>query len=78
MRLQRETKRISVCASHSLFGLSDVNESFRALKQKNSYSNSAAVYHEPERGAALHSRDAICRMPLKWSGEATKGEAAKN
>lgn len=72
MRLQKESKRISVCASHSLFDLSDINESFRALKQKDGYSNSAASYHELERGATLHTRDAIYWMPLKWSGETTK------
>jgi hypothetical protein len=72
MRLQRESNRISICASHSLFDLSDISESFRALKQKDGYSNSAAAYHELERGAILHTRDAIYRMPLKWSGEATK------
>jgi len=72
MRLQRESKRISVCASHSLFDLSDISESFRALKQRDGYSNSAAAYHELERGATLYTRDAIYRMPLKWSGESTK------
>ena len=72
MRLQRESNRISVCASHSLFDLSDISESFRALKQKDGYSNSAAAYHELERGATLHTRDAIYWMPLKWSGESTK------
>jgi hypothetical protein len=72
MRLNKESKRISVCASHSLFDLSDISESFRALKQRDGYSNSAAAYHELERGATLHTRDAIYRMPLKWSGETTK------
>ncbi|HEX8248285.1 MAG TPA: hypothetical protein VF599_08950, partial [Pyrinomonadaceae bacterium] len=72
MRLHRESNRISVCASHSLIDLSDISESFRALKQRDGYSNSAAAYHELERGATLHTREAIYRMPLKWSGEATK------
>jgi hypothetical protein len=72
MRLQKESNRISVCASHSLFDLSDINESFRALKQRDGYSNSAAAYHELERGATLYTRDAIYWMPLKWSGKVTK------
>jgi hypothetical protein len=72
MRLQKESNRISVCASHSLFDLSDISESFRALKQRDRYSNSAAAYHELERGATLYTRDAIYWMPLKWSGETTK------
>jgi hypothetical protein len=72
MRLQKESKRISVCASHSLFDLSDINESFRAIKQKDGYSNSAAAYHELETGATLYTRDAIYWMPAKWSGETTK------
>ena len=72
MRLQRESNRISVCASHSLFDLSDISESFRALKQRDGYSNSAAAYHELERGATLYTREAIYWMPLKWSGETTK------
>jgi len=72
MRLQQESNRISVCASHSLFDLSDISESFRALKQGDGYSNSAAAYHELEKGATLHTRDAIYWMPLKWLGEATK------
>jgi hypothetical protein len=72
MRLQKESNRISLCASHSLFDLSDISESFRALKQKDGYSNSAAAYHELEKGATLHTRDAIYWMPLKWSGEVTK------
>ncbi|HEX8734486.1 MAG TPA: hypothetical protein VF721_04135 [Pyrinomonadaceae bacterium] len=71
MRLQKESSRISLCASHSLFDLSDINESFRALKQKDRYSNSAAAYHELERGATVHPREAIYWMPLKWSGAAT-------
>ena len=72
MRLQKESNRISVCASHSLFDLNDISESFRAIKQRDGYSNSAAAYHELERGATLYTRDAIYWMPLKWSGEATK------
>jgi hypothetical protein len=72
MRLQRESNRISVCASHSLFDLSDISESFRAIKQKDSYSNSAAAYKELERGATLHTHDAVYWMPLKWSGDPTK------
>jgi hypothetical protein len=72
MRLQKESNRISVCASHSLFDLSDINESFRAIKQRDGYSTSAAAYHELETGAILHTRDAIYWMPAKWSGEATK------
>jgi hypothetical protein len=72
MRLQKESNRISVCASHSLFDLSDISEAFRAIKQKGGYSNSSAAYHELERGAILHTHDAVYRMPLKWSGEATK------
>jgi hypothetical protein len=74
MRLNRESNRISVCASHSLFDLSDISESFRAIKQKDGYSNSAAAYQELEKGATLHTHDAIYWMPLKWSGEATKGK----
>jgi hypothetical protein len=72
MRLQKESNRISICASHSLFDLSDISESFRAIKQKDGNSNSAAAYHELERGATLHTYDATYRMPLKWSGEALK------
>jgi hypothetical protein len=72
MRMQKESNRISVCASHSLNDLSDISESFRALKQRDRYSNSAAAYHELERGATLHTRDAVYWMPLKWSGETTK------
>jgi hypothetical protein len=72
MRLQKESNRISVCASHSLFDLSDISESFRAIKQRDGYSNSAAAYHELEKGATLHTHDAIYWMPLKWSGESTK------
>lgn len=72
MRLNRESNRISVCASHSLYDLSDISESFRAIKQRDGYSNSAAAYHELERGATLHTRDAVYWMPLKWSGEPTK------
>jgi hypothetical protein len=72
MRLQKESNRISICASHSLFDLSDINESFRAIKQRDGYSNSAAAYHELETGAILHTRDAIYWMPAKWSGEAAK------
>jgi hypothetical protein len=73
MRLNKETNRISICASHSLFDLSDISESFRAIKQqKDGYSNSAAAFHELERGVTLHTREAIYWMPRKWSGEATK------
>jgi hypothetical protein len=72
MRLNRESNRISICASHSLFDLSDISESFRAIKQKDGYSNSAAAFQELERGATLHTHEAIYRMPLKWSGEATR------
>jgi hypothetical protein len=72
MRLNKETNRISICASHSLFDLSDISESFRALRRyKDGYSNSSAAYHELERGATLHTREAIYWMPLKWSGEPT-------
>jgi hypothetical protein len=71
MRLQKESNRISLCASYSLFDLSDISESFRAIKQRHGFSNSAAAYHELEKGATLHTRDAIYRMPLKWSGEST-------
>lgn len=59
MRLQRESNRISICASYSLFDLSDISESFRAIKQKDGDSNSAAAYHELEKGATLHTRVAI-------------------
>jgi hypothetical protein len=55
-----------------LFDLSDISEAFRAIKQKDGYSNSSAAYHELERGAILHTHDAVYWMPLKWSGEATK------
>jgi hypothetical protein len=72
MRRQKESNRVSVCASHSLFDLSDISESFRAIKQKDGYSNSAAAYDALEKGATLHTYDAIYWMPLKWSGEATK------
>jgi hypothetical protein len=72
MRLNRESNRISVCASHSLFDLSDISESFRAIKQKDGYSNSSAAFQELEKGATLHTHDAVYWMPLKWSGEATK------
>jgi hypothetical protein len=72
MRLNKKSRRISVCASHSLFDLSDISESFRAIKQRGSYSNSAAAYYEPERGATLHTGDSVYWMPLKWSGEPTK------
>ena len=72
MRLNKESNRVSVCASHSLFDLSDISESFRALKQKDGYSNSAAAYHELERGATLYTREGVYWMPLKWSGETTK------
>ncbi|HEX8736459.1 MAG TPA: hypothetical protein VF721_14110 [Pyrinomonadaceae bacterium] len=72
MRLNKESNRVSVCASHSLFDLSDISESFRALKQKDGYSNSAAAYHELERGATLYTREAVYWMPLKWSGATTK------
>ncbi|HEX8737508.1 MAG TPA: hypothetical protein VF721_19405 [Pyrinomonadaceae bacterium] len=68
MRLQKESERISVCASHSLFDLSDISESFRALKQKDGYSNSAAAYYELETGATLYTSDAIYWMPLKRVG----------
>jgi DNA-binding transcriptional LysR family regulator len=71
MRLQKESNRISLCASHSLFDLGDISESFRAIRQKDGYSNSAAAFQELERGATLHTRDAIYWMPMKWSGEAT-------
>lgn len=74
MRLNRETNRISVCASHSLFDLSDISESFRALKQRDGYSNSAAAFQELEKGATLHTRDAVYWMPLKWSGDPTKAK----
>ena len=76
MRLQKESNRISICASHSLFDLSDISESFRALKQRDGYSNSAVAYHELEKGATLHTRDAIYWMPLKWSGETAKESLA--
>jgi len=57
-----------------LFDLSDISESFRAIKQRDGHSNSAAAYSELKRGATLHTHDAIYRMPLKWLGEATKGK----
>jgi hypothetical protein len=72
MRLNRKSNRISICASHSLFDLSDISEAFRAIKQKDGYSNSAAAFQELENGATLHTHDAVYRMPLKWSGEATE------
>jgi hypothetical protein len=72
MRLQKESNRISVCASHSLFDLSNISEAFRALKQRDGYSNSAEAYHELETGATLYTIDAIYWMPSKWSGETTK------
>jgi hypothetical protein len=72
MRLNKKSKRISVCASHSLFDLSDISEAFRVIKQPGRYSNSAAAYYELERGATLHTGDAVYWMPRKWSGEATK------
>ena len=71
MRLQRESNRISVCSSHSLFDLSDISESFRAIKQRHGFSNSAAAYDALEKGATLYTHDAVYRMPLKWSGEST-------
>jgi hypothetical protein len=72
MRVQKESNRVSVCASHSLFDLSDISESFRAIKQKDGYSNSSAAFQELEKGATLHTHDAIYWMPLKWSGEPAK------
>jgi len=69
---QPESNRILICASHSLFDLGDISESFRAVKQRDGHSNSAAAYHELERGATLHTHDAVYWMPLKWSCEATK------
>ncbi|MDQ3799497.1 MAG: hypothetical protein M3384_08610 [Acidobacteriota bacterium] len=42
------------------------------IKQRDGYLNSAAAYHEPERGSTPHTGDAIYRMWLKRSGEATK------
>jgi hypothetical protein len=72
MRLNKKSKRISVCATYSLFDLSDISESFRAIKRRGDSSNSAAAYYEPERGATLHTGDAVYRMPRKWSGETTK------
>jgi hypothetical protein len=72
MRLNKESNRVSICASHSLFDLSDISESFRALKQRDGHSNSGAAYQELELGATLHTREAVYWMPLKWSGEATK------
>ena len=71
MRLQKESHRISICSSHSLFDLNDISESFRAIKQRDGHSNSAAAYHELEKGAILYTHDAIYWMPLKWSGEPT-------
>ena len=77
MRLHKESNRISVCASHSLFDLSDISESFRAIRErKGGYSNSGAAYVELEKGATLHTQMAIYWMPLKWSGEATRALAA--
>jgi hypothetical protein len=72
MRLQKESNCISVCSSHSLFDLNDISESFRAIKARHGFSNSAAAYDALERGATLYTHDAIYWMPLKWSGEATK------
>ena len=72
MRLQKESNRISVCSSHSLFDLNDISESFRAIKARHGFSNSAAAYDALERGAILYTHDAVYWMPLKWSGEATK------
>ena len=81
MRLQKESSRISVCSSHSLFDLSDIGESFRAIKQRHGFSNreaaydasnSAAAYDALERGVTLYTHDVVYWMPLKWSGEATK------
>ena len=72
MRLQKESNRISICSSHSLFDLNDISESFRAIKARHGFSNSAAAYDALEKGATLYTRDAIYWMPLKWSGEATK------
>jgi hypothetical protein len=72
MRRNKKSKRISVCAPRSLFDLSDISESFRVIKQRGGYSNSAAAYYELESGATLHTGDAVYWMPLKWSGEATK------
>jgi hypothetical protein len=74
MRLKKESNRISVCSSHSLFDLSDVSESFRAIKSRHGFSNSAAAYDALERGATLYTHDAVYWMPLKWSGEATTGK----
>ena len=72
MRLQKESNRISVCSSHSLFDLNDISESFRALKARHGFSNSAAAYDALEKGATLYTHDAVYWMPLKWSGEVTK------
>lgn len=72
MRRHKESKRISVCASHSLFDMNDISESFRAIKAFQSFSNSGAAYEALEKGATLCTHEAIYRMPLKGSGEATK------
>lgn len=72
MRLNKKSKRVSVCAPRSLFDLSDISESFRVIKQRGGSSNSAAAYYELERGATLYTGDAVYWMPLKWSGGATK------
>jgi hypothetical protein len=74
MRRQKESNRTSVCSSHSLFDLSDVSESFRAIKQRGGHSNSAAAYDALERGATLYTHDAVYWMPLKWSGATTTGK----
>jgi hypothetical protein len=54
------SSRISVWASYSLFDLSDSGESFRAMKQRDESSNSAAAYHESEKDEMLHAR---CALP---------------
>jgi len=72
MRLQKESNRMSVCSSHSLFDLNDISKSFRAIKQRHGFSNSAAAYDALERGATLYTHDAVYWMPRKWSGEATE------
>ena len=59
MRLQKESNRISVCSSHSLFDLNDISESFRAIKARHGFSNSAAAYDALEKGATLYTHDAI-------------------
>jgi hypothetical protein len=76
MRQQKDSKRVALCECSALFELKDIGEAFKKIDGRGICQNEATAYYELERGATLHTSDAIYWMPQKWNGEATRARAA--